>query len=57
MIARGEQLSHAKLNSDRVRAIRSNPRGWPAHRWAREFGVHVRTIDAVCSFKNWRHVR
>lgn len=57
MIARGNQLPHAKLSPERVRAIRANVNGWTAKRWAEMLRVHVRTIDAVRTFQNWKHVR
>jgi hypothetical protein len=57
MSARGNQLPHAKLCPERVREIRSNKPGWPAWRWASLFRVHVRTIDAVRTYQNWKHVR
>lgn len=53
---RGTKLPHAKLNEDLVRQIRSNRNGWTAKKWADHLGVHVRTIEAVRSYRNWRHV-
>ena len=56
MRPRGTDLPQSKLNPELVRQIRRNPNGWTAKRWAEELGVHVRTVEAVQSYKNWRHV-
>lgn len=53
---RGNDLPHAKLNPEKVREIRRNRRGLTARQWAQELGLHVRTIEAVRAYKNWRHV-
>ena len=53
---RGTDLPQSKLNPELVRQIRRNPNGWTAKRWAEELGVHVRTVEAVRSYKNWSHV-
>lgn len=52
---RGEQLPHARLNTDLVRQIRSN-RAMTAKQWAEKLGVHVRTITGVREYRTWRHV-
>ena len=54
---RGNDLPHAKLDPELVRQIRANRNGWTAKRWAQHLGVHLRTVEAVRSYKNWRHVR
>jgi hypothetical protein len=54
--ARGNALPHAKLNPDLVRQIRINANGKTARQWSLELNVHKRTIEAVQSGKNWRHV-
>lgn len=53
---RGNDLPHAKLNSDLVREIRINRHGLTAKAWAEKLGLHQRTIDKVRDFKSWRHV-
>lgn len=53
---RGEQLPHARLNAETVRAIRTNRRGLTARQWAEQLGVHQRTIDKVRDYRSWRHV-
>lgn len=53
MIKRGNQLPHAKLTPEKVRAIRENRRGWTRRKWAEVYGVHVRTIDKVCDGGSW----
>ena len=52
---RGEQLSHARLNTSLVREIRSN-RAMTAKQWAEKLGVHVRTVTGVREYRTWRHV-
>lgn len=53
---RGNDLPHARLDPDAVRAIRANRHGWPRWKWAQHYGVHVRTIDAIATYRTWRHV-
>lgn len=53
---RGNDLPHAKLNPDLVRAIRINRNGWTAKQWADKLGLHVRTIDKVRDRRSWEHV-
>ena len=57
LAARGNQLPHAKLTPDIVRAIRANKDDWTARQWAAHLGVHRRTIDAVREYRNWGWVR
>lgn len=52
----GTELPHAKLDEEKVRAIRKNRNGWTAKRWAESLGVHIRTIDKVRDFRSWAHV-
>lgn len=47
---------NARLNAEAVRAIRRNTEGLTAKQWAERLGVHVRTVEAVRSYQNWRHV-
>lgn len=55
---RGAQLPQAKLSDTKVRAIRiRSAMGVPRHRLANEYGVHIRTIDNVCTHATWVHVR
>lgn len=53
---RGSELPQSRLNADLVREIRRNRHGLTAKQWAEKLGLHVRTIDAVRTFKSWRHV-
>lgn len=53
---RGTDLPHARLDEDKVRAIRANRHGWTAWQWAQNLGVHVRTIDKVRDRRSWAHV-
>ena len=55
-VRRGVELPQHRLTPDNVRAIRANPHGWTARQWARELGVHVRTIEKVQMYASWRHV-
>ena len=54
---RGNDLPHARLTPDLVRAIRRNVHGWTAKQWAQHLGLHIRTIEGVRVFRTWRHVR
>ena len=54
---RGSNLPHAKLNETKVMAIRANVNGWPRRLWAEYYEVHIRTIDKVCEYRSWTHVR
>lgn len=56
LAVRGEQLPQAKLNESIVRQIRENRRGLTAKQWAKQLGVHQRTIDKVRDYRSWRHV-
>lgn len=53
---RGTDLPHARLDPDKVRAIRANAEGWTSKQWAAHYGVHQRTIEAVRGYRNWVHV-
>lgn len=53
----GTDLPHAKLDDDKVRAIRKNVRGQTAKSLADMFGVHWRTIEKVQMRITWVHVR
>ena len=55
--SRGTDRPNAKLNPERVRWIRRNPEGMTAREQAERLGVHVRTVEAVRSGRNWAHVR
>ena len=53
----GNQLPHSKANPDMVRKIRiEQGRGVTAKCQASEYGLHIRTIEAIRSYKTWRHV-
>ena len=54
---RGNQLPHAKLDSDAVRAIRSNVRGLTAKQLAQQYGVHYRTVEKVRHRETWSHIK
>jgi hypothetical protein len=54
---RGNDLPHAKVNAEIVRKIRmDSERGITAKSQSSEYGVHIRTIEAIRSYKTWRHV-
>jgi len=53
---RGNDLPQAKLDADKVRAIRQNRHGKTAKCLAAEYGVHIRTIDKIRDHVTWRHV-
>ena len=55
-VKRGNDLPHAVLNPEIVRAIRKNVRGETAKQLAMKYGVHIRTIDKVRTFQTWVHV-
>ena len=56
--ARGTALPQAILNDEKVRVIRiRNRMGVPRHKLAAEYGVHLRTIDKVCTYETWKQVR
>lgn len=54
--SRGTGRPNAKLNPDKVKAIRANVRGKSAKALAEEYGVHYRTIEKVQYFETWGHV-
>lgn len=45
-----------KLTAEQVKQIRQNRTGLPAWRLAELFGVHVRTIDSIRSYRSWAHI-
>lgn len=56
--ARGTALPQAKLDDAKVRTIRTrSSMGVPRHKLATEYGVHLRTIDKICTYETWKHVR
>ena len=56
---RGEALPQSKLTTEQARAIRarhvpfSRTHGAPAI--ARDFGLHVRTVEKVLAYASWVH--
>lgn len=54
--SRGEARPNARLTEAKVRDIRRNVHGLTAKQWAERLGVHIRTVEAVRSYSNWRHV-
>lgn len=55
---RGNDLPHAKVNPDIVRKIRiAADQGITAKSQAAEYGVHIRTIEAIRSYKTWQSVK
>ena len=56
MAKRGNDLPHARLDPEKVRAIRANVRGLTAQQLADVYGVHIRTIDKVRVRETWAHV-
>jgi hypothetical protein len=55
---RGNDLPHAKVNAEIVRKIRMDAdAGITAKSQAAEYGVHIRTIEAIRSYKTWRSVK
>lgn len=56
MAKRGNELPHARLTPEKVRAIRENRHGKTAVQLAEEFGVHFRTVEKVRAFESWTHV-
>ena len=57
MAPRGDTLPQSKLNDSIVREIRANVNGWPRRKWAEKLNLHIRTIDKVCTYETWRHVK
>jgi len=54
---RGNELPHAKVNPEIVRKIRIQAeQGITAKCQASEYGVHIRTIEAIRSYKTWVNV-
>ena len=56
-VSRGSQLPQAKLDEDKVRAIRANREGWTVRQQAEHFGVSESAIQKVRSYHNWGWVR
>jgi hypothetical protein len=54
---RGESLPHARLDADKVRAIRANVNGLTARQLGEQYGVHYRTIEKVRHNETWNHVK
>ena len=54
--ARGVQIAHSKLNSEKVLWIRKNSDGLSAKKQAALLGVHYRTIEKVRHFETWIHI-
>lgn len=55
--ARGEQTGHAKLNAEKVRAIRARlAAGVPRKVVADEFGIAQSGVAKIASGESWRHV-
>ena len=54
---RGSELPHAKLDAEKVKAIRANPKGKTMKQFAAEYEVHFRTIEKCHYFETWAHVR
>ena len=54
---RGRDLPQSKLHPYHVRIIRER-NGYGVPRWvlAKEYGVHIRTIDKVCTYETWINV-
>jgi len=54
---RGNALPHAKVNPEIVRKIRIEAdNGITAKYQSSEHGLHIRTIEAIRSYKTWRQV-
>jgi DNA-binding transcriptional regulator YiaG len=56
MAVRGADLPHARLDPEKVRAIRENREGLTAKQLAALHGVHFRTVEKVRSRETWGHV-
>lgn len=54
--SKGTDRHNAKLDPDKVRLIRSNPKGKTPKQLALDFGVHYRTIEKVIYLETWTHV-
>lgn len=54
---RGRDLPQSKLHEYHVKHIRErNEYGVPRWWLAKEYGVHLRTIDKICTWETWIHV-
>lgn len=55
--ARGVELPHAKLTPDKVAVIRIRASmGVSQRKMAKEYGVHVNTINRAVLYENWWHL-
>ena len=55
--ARGIELPHAKLTPEKVAAIRIRASmGVSQRKMAKEYGVHVNTINRAVLHENWWHL-
>lgn len=56
--ARGERVNTAKLTASQVRRIRSlRAAGWTLVALGAKFRIQKSGVSAICSRKNWRHVK
>lgn len=55
-LLKGTQLPHAKLDEQKVKAVRANAEKLTAKQWADRLNVHVRTIQKVRHWLSWTHV-
>jgi len=53
---RGEQVHTAKMDAEKVRYVRRNPKGMTAKQLAAQFGVHYRTIEKIQYRETWENV-
>lgn len=56
-VRRGEQAPGAKLTESQVREIRKNHHGKTRKQLGQQFGVHENSIEDICQWRTWRHVR
>lgn len=56
LASRGESRPNARLNAEKVRAIRQNSDKNTARQLANIYGVHYRTIEKVRHYETWVHV-
>ena len=50
---RGEALPQSKLDEQKVRYVKANPKGLTARELAKELGVHYRSIENIRQGKYW----
>ena len=53
---RGNDLPHAKMDAEKVRYVRRNPKGMTTKQLAAQFGVHYRTIEKIQYRETWENV-